>query len=236
MSGSPSGLAMPWATSMRKPSTPRSSQNRIVCSRSATTSGFAKFRSGCSGANMCRYHWPSGTRVHAGPPKTDGQLFGGSLPSGPRPVPEQVARPLGRAGRRGQRRPEPLVVVRAVVGHQVDGHPDAQAVGVGEQRVELGQVAEHRLDVARVGDVVAVVGHRGGVERRDPQRVDAEVGEVGQPAADAGQVADAVAVAVGEAADVDLVEDGVPPPAAGGGRRVGAARAPRGRSGAGAIG
>ena len=91
-------------------------------------------------------------------------------------------------------------------------------VGLGEQRVELRQVAEHRLDVPRVGDVVAVVGHRRGVEGRDPQGVDAQVGQVGQPAADAGQVADAVAVPVGEAADVDLVEDRVAPPVGGRGQ------------------
>ena len=36
--------------------------------------------------------------------------------------------------------------------------------------------------------------------------------QVGQARGDAGQVADAVAVAVGEAADVDLVDDGVAPP------------------------
>jgi hypothetical protein len=50
-----------------------------------TTSGFVKSRSGCSGAKLCRYHGPSGTRDHAGPPNTEGQLFGGCAPSGPRP-------------------------------------------------------------------------------------------------------------------------------------------------------
>ena len=35
----------------------------------------------------------------------------------------------------------------------------AERVGVGQQGVELGEVAEHRLDVPRVGDVVTVVGH-----------------------------------------------------------------------------
>jgi len=40
---------------------------------------------GCSLVNMCRYHWPSGTRVHAGPPKWFCQLVGGSSPFGPLP-------------------------------------------------------------------------------------------------------------------------------------------------------
>ena len=51
---------MPCATSTRKPSTPRSSQNRRTSSNSARTSGCSQFRSGCRESNRCRYHWPSG--------------------------------------------------------------------------------------------------------------------------------------------------------------------------------
>ena len=72
------------------PSAPRSNQNRSTSSNSARTSALAQLKSGCSGANRCRYHWPgvpSGwvVRVHAGPPKIDAQSFGGRSPPGPRP-------------------------------------------------------------------------------------------------------------------------------------------------------
>ena len=43
-------------TSMRKPSTPRSSQKRSVSSIAASTWGFAQLRSGCWAVNECRYH------------------------------------------------------------------------------------------------------------------------------------------------------------------------------------
>ena len=63
------------------------------------------------------------------------------------------------------------------------------------------------VDAEEVGDVVAAVAQRRGVHRQEPDAVDPEPLEVlellGQPA----QVAGAVAVAVEEAADVDLVED-----------------------------
>ena len=90
------------------------------------------------------------------------------------------------------------------------------------------RVAEQRLDVAVVGHVVAAVGHRRRVERRDPDGVDAEVAQVRQPGPDAGQVADAVAVAVGEAADVDLVDDRAAPPVGGCGRSRRSGRSRRG--------
>ena len=102
MSGRPSALASPWATSIRKPSTPSSNQNRIVSSNSACTSGLVQSRSGCSGVNRCRYHWPgrpsaSVTRVQAGPPKPLVQSLGGSLAVGPAAVTEDEPGPLGRS-------------------------------------------------------------------------------------------------------------------------------------------
>ena len=85
-------------------------------------------------------------------------------------------------------------------------------MGVGDQRVEVGQRAEQRIDAAIVGDVVAEIGHRRGEDRRQPDRVDAEPREVIEPLGDALEVADAVAVGVLKRARIDLIEDAVPPP------------------------
>jgi hypothetical protein len=41
-------------TSMRNPSTPRSSHQRIISWTAARTSGFSQFRSGCLRENRCR--------------------------------------------------------------------------------------------------------------------------------------------------------------------------------------
>ena len=86
---------------------------------------------------------------------------------------------------------------------------EAEVVRLGDERVEVGERAELRVDADVVRDVVAVVGAGRGVERRQPDAVDAEIAQVGQARADPGQVAEPVAVGVGEAADVDLVEDRV---------------------------
>ncbi|GAA3343585.1 hypothetical protein GCM10020358_43440 [Amorphoplanes nipponensis] len=95
-----------------------------------------------------------------------------------------------------------------MVGHDIDEHPQPELVGPGQQDVEGGQVAEEGVDVGVVADVVAVVGLRGPLERRQPDRRGAEAGDVVQAGGEAGQVADAVAVRVGEGARVDLI-DGV---------------------------
>ena len=61
-SGGPSGrcpsgataLEIMLMTSMRKPSTPRSSHHRIIAYTACRTSGFSQLRSGCLRANRCR--------------------------------------------------------------------------------------------------------------------------------------------------------------------------------------
>ncbi len=89
-SGRPGTLTRPCATSIRKPSTPRSSQNRSTDSISSPTSGLVQSKSGWVVSNRWRYHWPglpsaSVTRVQAGPPKLLRQLLGASSPFSPAP-------------------------------------------------------------------------------------------------------------------------------------------------------
>ena len=99
-----------------------------------------------------------------------------------------------------------------VVQHHVedDLHPPGvdladEALGVVERAV-LGRDAEV------VADVVAEVGLRALVEGGEPERLDAEPVQVVEPADDAPEVADAVAVRVGEGARIDLVDRRPLPP------------------------
>ncbi len=135
-------------------------------------------------------------------------------------VPEDVPVAGGRAGAGAQGLLEPDVLVRGVVGHDVDDDLQAEAVGLGDQGVEVVERAEAWVDAARVGDVVAAVGELGRVEGAQPQGVHAQGGEVGEAAGDAAQVTEAVPVGVGEAAGIDLVDDGLAPPVGIPGRQV----------------
>ncbi len=118
----------------------------------------------------------------------------------------------GAARPRGERLTKPRVRAGAVVRDDVQEHLDPDAPGGGHQQVELGEVAEDRVDVAVVGHVVAVVVLRRGIERAQPDPVDAELLQVRQSGADPGEIADAVSGAVQEAADVHLVDHRVTPP------------------------
>ena len=214
---------------MRKPSTPRSSQKRMTSCMASTTSGLSQFRSGCCGQELVEV-----------------PLLGGVVP-GPGPAAlDEGAQPVVRRRRRARRRPArrtsrasgrpgccgPPGTTGAGRrcgsgrGRRRSGCPSV--VGLGEQPVEGGQVAEEGVDVAEVGHVVAEVGHRRPVERRQPDGVDPQPGQVVEALPDALEVAHAVAVGVGEGPGVHLVDDaGAPPRGRSGGRH---GRQPRGRA------
>ena len=157
----------------------------------------------------------------AGPENAEPQLFGSAagppcggagvdLPRRPPPVPV----PLGVV-LRGPGLHEPGVLVRGVVDHQVHDQLHAAGVQPVRQFPQLLERAEDRVHVAVVADVVAVVVLRGGVDRGEPDDVDAQPVQVVQLADDAAQVADAVAVGIGKAARIDLIDDGALEPVAG---------------------
>src|SRR5262249_51559025 len=77
-----------------------------------------------------------------------------------------------------------------------------EALGVLERAV-LG------MDGGVFRDVVAVVEPRRGIEGQQPDRIDAQIGDVVELGDQAGEVADAVVVGIEERLDVQLIDDGV---------------------------
>jgi hypothetical protein len=99
-----------------------------------------------------------------------------------------------------------------VVDHEVGDDPDA-AIPCGSHELdEVAEAAEPRVDRVVVGDVIAVVAVRRGIEGHQPEAGDAEAREVVHPPGEPVEVADPVTVSVLEELRVDAVEDGVLPP------------------------
>ncbi len=116
---------------------------------------------------------------------------------------------FGAARRRTAGALEPRVLVGGVVDDQFGDDAQAAAMGLVEQTLEVVEGAVDGVDAGIVGDVVAVVAQRRRVERQQPEGRDAQVLQVIELLDNAGEIADAVAVAVAEGADVQLVDDGV---------------------------
>ena len=101
------------------------------------------------------------------------------------------------------------MLVGGVVDHQLGDHADAALVRCVDEALHVVQRAVVGMHAAVVGDVVAVIQQRRGIERQQPDRADAELGDVVELGQQAGEVADAVVVGVEERLDVQLVDDGV---------------------------
>jgi hypothetical protein len=85
-----------------------------------------------------------GSHAQAEPPKIDNQLLGG-VPSGLESAQTyQSALGVGLAGTAFD---EPGMLVGRVRDDQIDHHPDAEAMGLCDQRVEIDKRAEDRIDV-----------------------------------------------------------------------------------------
>ncbi|MCY1446297.1 hypothetical protein D9M71_628530 [compost metagenome] len=90
------------------------------------------------------------------------------------------------------------MLVAGVVDDQLGDHPQAALVGLGDETAGVGHAAVVRVHGLVFGDVVAVVTAWRGIERQQPQGVDAQLGDIVELADQAGEITDAIVVRVEE--------------------------------------
>ena len=101
------------------------------------------------------------------------------------------------------------MLIRRVVHHQFGDHPQVARVRLPQEPPHVAQRAVRRVHALVMRDVVPIVAQGRGIEGQDPDRVDPERLQVVELPDQAGEVADAIVVAVEEGADMHLVDDGV---------------------------
>jgi hypothetical protein len=108
--------------------------------------------------------------------------------------------------------PEPRMLVGRVIWGEIEHQPNAGGVQRVDELVQVLQRAEPRVHVEVVRDVVPEIYARRPKDRRKPYRVHAEPSQVIDALAEAAEVTQPVAIRIGEAVRVDLVEDRSLPP------------------------
>jgi hypothetical protein len=96
-----------------------------------------------------------------------------------------------------------------MVDDQIGDDPDAALMRRRGQGLEVLDDADGRVDLAEVGDVIAVVLQGRLVDRHQPEAVDPELAQVVELLDQPAQVAVAVAARIVEAADIGFVDDGI---------------------------
>src|SRR5271163_1725648 len=99
-----------------------------------------------------------------------------------------------------------------MVRYQIENELQIARMRRSDQRIEIVQRAKYRIDVQIAGDVIAEVGHRRWKNRRQPDRIDAEIEEIGHTIDDSGQITDSVAIRVLKRPWINLVENSLSPP------------------------
>ena len=107
---------------------------------------------------------------------------------------------------------EPRMHIGGVAEHLVHHHLQAPRVGRVQQALEALEGPIVRVDTLIVRSVIAPVPVRRRMDRRQPDAVDAQGRNVVQLGQHPGQIAMPIAIAVEEAADVDVVENRALPP------------------------
>ena len=101
------------------------------------------------------------------------------------------------------------MLIGGMVDDQLGDDLEAAPMRFAHEMAEILARAVRGMDVVIVGDVVAVVAHRRGIERQQPQRVDAELLQIVELLGEPAKIAHAVVVAVEERLDRQLVDDRV---------------------------
>ena len=102
---------------------------------------------------------------------------------------------------------EPGMQVTGVVQHQVQNHAHALAVGRREEPVEGGEIPQIRMDSGEIRDVVAPIPQGGGIDRGQPEGIDPQPTQIGQPRRKPLEITGAIAIPIGIAANDQLIDD-----------------------------
>ncbi len=114
-----------------------------------------------------------------------------------------------RAGLGGARFLKPPVLVGGVIEYQLGDDAQAAAMRLAQHQLEIAQRAVLRMHGVVVGDVIAVITQRRGIEGQQPERGHAQALQVVELLQKSLQITHAVIITVAEALDVQFIDDGI---------------------------
>ena len=107
---------------------------------------------------------------------------------------------------------EPRMLIRAMRQHLINHNFQTKLMCLVQQAVEIFQRAKQRINITVIGNIVSEIRHWRFKEWRNPDDVHTQRCHIRQLCCNARQVADAIAVTVGETARINLIDCGFTPP------------------------
>ena len=104
------------------------------------------------------------------------------------------------------------MLVRSMVGDEIQNDAKASRVGLRDQSVEIRKIAEDRRNVAIIRNVISEIRHRRRVNRRNPNRIDAETHNMVEALNDSRKIPDSISVGILKRPRINLIDDATLPP------------------------
>src|SRR5438034_1486938 len=101
------------------------------------------------------------------------------------------------------------MLIRGVVDDQLGDDPQIAAMCFSHEVLEIRHPSIGRIDVLVIGDVIAVVAQRRGIEGQQPQRGNTEILQIIELSAQSLEIAAPIVIGVEERLDVKLIDDRV---------------------------
>src|SRR5215475_5991520 len=104
------------------------------------------------------------------------------------------------------------MTIRSVIGDEIKNDFQPPLMRCGYQVVKFVQRSEQSIDVAIIADIIAAVGHGRGIDRGNPERINAEPFKIAKTLLYSSEVTDSIAICILEGPWIDLIDDAVLPP------------------------
>src|SRR3989442_15797724 len=104
------------------------------------------------------------------------------------------------------------MLIGGMVRYKVQNELEVALVGLLQQGVQILKGPEERMNSGVIGNVIAKIGHRRWVDRREPDGVNAEPAQVIQLAGDPRQISYPIAIAIEKTTRIDLINHARLPP------------------------
>ena len=101
------------------------------------------------------------------------------------------------------------MLIGRMIQHQIDDHAHAALVGLIEQPPEHPRWCRTKAQCWEIRHIITIIAQRRRIKRQQPEAIHAQPLEIIELLDQAGEIPDAVVVAVEEGADVQLVKHGV---------------------------
>ena len=104
------------------------------------------------------------------------------------------------------------MLVRTVVGHEIQNDPKAPRMRLGDQPVEIRKTAKDRGYIAIICNVISKIRHGRRINWRNPNRVDAKTHNMVKALNNSWEIANSIAVGILKRPRINLIDDATLPP------------------------